>query len=92
MNAMECDSWIPTVMGKCDSWVPTAMGIHQLTCSTIHNPHIHNPQFYGFIHLEQVFLHYYQHPDLLGEEGGLPQLVPDTQHMLHVLPASPSQF
>ena len=54
----KCDSWIPTVMGKCDSWVPTAMGIHQLTCSTIHNPHIHNPQFYGFIHLELVFLHY----------------------------------
>ena len=47
------DSWIPTVMGKCDSWVPTAMGIHQLTCSTIHNPQSTHPQstvlwFYTF--------------------------------------------
>ena len=49
----KCDSWIPTVMGKCDSWVPTAMGIHQLTCSTIHNPQSTHPQstvlwFYTF--------------------------------------------
>ena len=48
MNAMEFDSWIPTVMG-----------INQLTCSLILNPQssslIPHPSFYGFVVLNWSF-------------------------------------
>jgi hypothetical protein len=60
-------SWENVTVGYQLSWENVTVG-YQLPWefinwhapqSTIHNPHIHNPQFYGFIHLELVFLHYY---------------------------------